>query len=200
MIKAEIKKGLQTYLIDLPMFISLEEAYKYAVILATGQDYHTQNDLILDLGTSQQYDHIKVWYEQPQLPGLPMVEPPQAAGPKEGPIPFTARLTFLEQKIQLEGAQEEYADKTYYLPAFINGVAALDAMNSDSLESLLLHYAASTGVPATNAVVVMPHAALPDLEEAVAYLGDYVDEIRKTAGVPTQKKTARAYTGWNDKG
>ena len=172
---------------------SLEEAYYWAVEVATGQANVETDKEILDLGTNREYEHIRVWYEGEDAP---IVEPPKEP---EAPRDYFERgkvliSYFLGNKLCVSGLEARYLGRMYFLPMAINDRPALEALDGNKLHALLI-----TILPAYVAAIVPP-AQLPDYDEAEEYIKDLGDERQKELWdtQEVKNKNAKAYFGFSE--
>lgn len=197
MIVTEVRKNGQTYQIHNEEATDLEAAYKKALRVAVGEELYTTESEILDLGTSRGYDHIKVWVEG-QNPVEAKIEA-QESEPKPKRAAFNEikrSLDFLGQRIILE--YQEYRDENghlYFLPMFIDKEYALDKLDDWRLASLInTHATNDLQLAPADFTILIPPAALPDWDEAKAYISDYIKET-VTREVATTKN-AKAWGGY----
>lgn len=194
MIKAEIRVGLNTYLLHFPGVTDMQEAWEHANAVATGQTIHKGPDGWLDLNTGK-YDHIRVWEAvdvfQPSV-GVPEVEDIEPAAPYFG----TRVVPHLGQKVKMQVAIY-YSEGTYYvMPYKLNDNPAADMLGKEGLQELVKQYAVLAGMPQDHTEAVLPHGIIADDEEALAFVMDYAveTEIQRERLLQDIAKTAKAFS------
>ncbi|AYP68425.1 hypothetical protein HWB91_gp55 [Bacillus phage vB_BboS-125] len=192
-LRAVIRKGGQEYQVN-PQGVegSLYDVHEFLIKVATGKDFIITENEILDLGTSDDYEAIKVWYEE--VPDAVEVAPPEEKR-EYFEEEYTYIAEYLGNKLRIKGLAARYLDREYYLPMHINDQAALEALPGNKLKALLMAI-----VPA-NVAVIVPPAQLPDYAEAESYIRDLGDEYQKEVERHQEKqnKNAVAWEGWNEK-
>lgn len=191
MIKAEIKVGDSTYVLEFPEGKNLQDVHAYALSVATGHKVHNTGTEILDLN-KKDYDHIRVWQEAPQLPHFPQVAPPKFKEP-ENPGLVKKGVEYLGQKLDLEVTTYADGDRVYMLPYKINGNPATSMLGTAALAQLCSEFAKRQGYQPCE--VVLPHGNIYDDQEALAFVKDYAEET--TEGriqlLQDSDKTARGF-------
>lgn len=194
MIKAEIQVGLNKYVLDLPDVVNLNMAYAYALSVAKGVKIHEGREGWLDLN-KKDYDHIRVWEEDP-LAGLPFgqVQPSNIAGPVQNPRITGRHLDYLGQKMILDVVQYEVFDTTFVMPYMLNGQPATNMVGRTGLKALVEQYTIFTAIERPE--IVMPHGAIIDETEALAFITDYVIETEagREQMLEDTDKTARGFS------
>lgn len=193
-IKAIIRKNGEEFHIDLGRdYETLEAAHLFLIEVAKGQDFIINGNEILDLGTSEEYEAIKVWYEE--LQQEIEVAPPE---PKREYFErgYIVMAEYLGQKLRIAGLEARYLDREYFLPMAINGKPAQEALGGDKLKALLM------AVLPAHVAAVVPPAQLPDYEEAETYIKDLGDEQQQELErhQEVKNKNAKAWQGWNEEG
>lgn len=199
MIKAEIKKKDTVYVLDLTYLETLQAAYNFALKVATNRDNYEDQRQIVDLGTSTEYEHIRVYVEeqQPQVE----VEPPNttAVEETEGSYikPFYDKLTYLGQPIEVRGIKAQADNVGFVLLYEINGGPAQHTISGEGLRKLTYHAGQVLGYKDPTAIV--PPADLLDEEAALEYVEDYLTDLLRAAAALRDDvdKTATAYVGFN---
>jgi hypothetical protein len=195
MICIEIKKTGQVYQLNLTSFNDLNKAHDFAVEIATGKADYVDRSQIIDLGTSQEYDHIRVWKEEEKYLQVPLSDAP-------GHIPaveesknyikaFEDRITWLGQDLKLKGVKAVEEGVPLVLIYDINDEPAQTKINKENLYKLSDYQGQVLGYK--DPLPIIPHADLHSEEEALEYLNDYILEIRKAAPGKSEEATATAY-------
>ncbi|MGG3803155.1 hypothetical protein [Metabacillus fastidiosus] len=197
MLIIEIRKAGKLYNINFQQG-TLEEAYKLAKDIATGKATYQDDMKILDLGPSDQYEHIHVFKEELG----PVVE-----DPKDDPVydevgeykEFKGTIQHLGQKITLEGLKYCTQTCAYFLPMSANGIPALELMSGETLYEVTERYIKSNGYDNgyEHRKIVIPPGLLADYEEGAAYLKDYVKEFEAELAVDASELTAQVWPAWN---
>jgi hypothetical protein len=207
MIKVEILTPYHTYTLNYPNTKSFQEAYDDAFKkLYTDGEVFTSNEGILDITDPKDIKHIKVYDDVAEklkgFPNLgPIVEPPPEKEPINGENYYTyfAALTdYMDHKVSIEGVKTIYEGVPFMMIYRVDGQDALDRLKPKSLEELTTYYAAERGY--NGAIAVIPHGGIPDEDEALAYLEDYIEELRKAEqrAMETKHMNARAVAFWNE--
>lgn len=194
LIKAVIKKNGVEYSIPFgEQQIELPEAYENLLKMATGQDYLKTDHEIIDFGSGNEYDYIRVWYEH-----VPEVAAPQEEEAEEWDEDHRVTVHYLKQELKIRGVLGFLNNTFYYLPMTINGSPALELLNRDRLQGLLCRHDV---LKKTGAIIVVPPSQLPDTTEAKAYIEDLAEEQRKELEQHEEKqnKNAKAWQGWKER-
>lgn len=195
MIGVEIYKGGQLYQINLNGWTDLTMAHKYAMNIAAGKEIFSDGDQIVDLGTSNKYEHIRVWREKETT--SPAVEPPKEdvkPQSKDYIKSFVDRITWLGQDLHLKGVKAVEDGVPLVLIYEINDEPAQVQLSKENLQELSTYQGQVLGY--FHPVALVPHADLHSEEEALEYVEDYVKEIRKNTAAVNDKKTATAFFGF----
>lgn len=170
----------------------LMHAYAFLQKVAQGKDFWATQYEILDLGSGTDYEAIKVWYEH-----MPEVAAP--TGDEAQPLEefFNSRavkVNYLGNDLLVNGLEAYCKGQSYYLPMEVNEQPALEVIDGAKLGPIL-----SNALPGYQ--VIVPHAQLPDWEEAEAFIKDQADEVQKEkeAAQENPNKNAKAWEGWNEK-
>jgi len=199
MICIEIKKSGQVYQFDLEGQADLHEAHLFALDIATGNAEYVDPTQIIDLGTSKDYEHIRVWKTTEAAQG-PAVEPPQLPAQKEDEDfikSFEDRITWLGQDLKLKGVKAMLDGVPFILIYEINNEPAQVQVSKDNLEGLTDYQGRVLGYTAP--IAIIPPGDLHSEEDALEYVEDYLNEIRKEAEEKQdeiKELTARAYVGF----
>jgi hypothetical protein len=191
MICIEIKKAGQVYQLNLEGFTDLQAAHYFAREVAVGKENFEDEQQLIDLGTSQEYDHIRVWKEAPKAPEI---EPPQPTAIKESNYikAFRDRITWLGQDLKLKGVKAVEEGVPLVLIYDINEEPAQTQINKENLYKLSDYQGQVLGYK--DPLPIIPHADLHSEEEALEYVLDYIKEIRKaTPGKHSAEVTATAF-------
>ena len=198
MIKGEIKTDGMTYSIDLDNFDDVNKAYDHIKQILEGDRVFKNDVAILEIGEAAQIKHIRVFKTALYVPP---VEDHQAEGPEDpkGFYEFDGgSCTFLGHKLRLKGQAYEKDGFTYFLPMEINDQPALNVLGRDKLEELTYYWASSQGYDPKTYSILMPAQQLPDYEEAVEYIRDYVAEVEEGQEYEPKAPNAKAWQGWKN--
>jgi len=196
MIKAEIRTDAGNYIVNIEAK-TLREAWEIVDdTIKAGMPF--EGDEFLVIGPGASIKHIRIFeayddipFMQPEEVGLP--------APPTGPYIFTTdRCEFLGHKIVIKGQAIEKDGHTWYLPMEVNDEPALERLSAEKLEEFLVYWNMSKGETYNSFTVVVPPAQLPDYEEALEYLKDYVEET--TPAYEPIDKNAKAWQGWKERG
>lgn len=198
MIKAEVLKDLQKYILDFPEVDNLEDAYDLAQDVASGQAVHITPTEMLDLGPSEGYSHIKVYWQVDPDPNEILSEEATAAlETPENPRINGSHVETLGQKVVLDVA--EYIDEKhiYVMPYLLNSEPALHMIGQTGLEAICQQYVQKQKY--LNAVIVLPHGPIIDEAEALAFVQDFAaeDAAAQEQLLKETDKTARGFD-WPD--
>lgn len=193
MITAEIKKGGQTYLIDIPE-TDLNKAYEHALAVATNHANYITEDQIIDLGTSKEYDHIRVFRET----DLPAVEPagsPPVMEKEDNYIKsFEDKITYLGQTLSLKGVKAVEDGVPFVLLYEINDQPAQVTVSGNGLQKLTQYQGEVLGY--NSPMPIVPPADLLSEEDALEYVEDYLKDLRKATEYQLEEKNAVPYFGF----
>lgn len=196
MIKVEILKNNTPYVLDFMGGETLQEAYDAAKNVAEGREYFKTEDGVLDLGTSDSYQHIRAWVEADPV----IVEPPTAVEElksKYFETVFFDRISFLGNTVTVRGVKATVGDCRFILVHEVDNTPALFLLQKSSLEKLAEHVAAIQWIEKSE--VIIQAADLSNNEEAIEYMVDYLDDLVSNAEHIAQEDfTAVAYPGLND--
>jgi hypothetical protein len=201
MIKAEIKKNGNLYVFDLTSKETVKEAYAAALLIAAGKENYEDQLQIVDLGTSEAYDHIRVYVEADVVQVAAPEDDSQLAFQLEDSADymkgFEDRITYLGQDLQLKGIKAVADNVAFVLIYEINEQPAQLTMGKNSLFNLTVHQGRVLGYADPTAIVAA--ADLLDEEAAVEYVEDYIKELqeerrRMLDGIG---KTATAFVDFN---
>lgn len=197
MIKVEIKKSGTLYTWEYEDFSGLDDlakVYEEALLIATGKGNHETDTAILDLGYAEAYEHIRVWEEVPEVPygGPPAFKVPDGM-PRWDEL--NTVVTYLGRTCELDIQQfVDAKGRAYYLPVFLDEKPALDMANSSHLLRMLSDALTALGLINGDYKAIIPHASIPDWEEARAYIKDYIDATKPVTSA-TESHTATAWKG-----
>lgn len=196
MIKAEIKKNDTLYVLDLTQLGDINKAYAFALGVATNTENYNDGVQIVDLGTSKEYDHIRVYVEEQQ--GVQVAEPAPAATenlPEEYITSFKDRITYLGQDLQLKGIKAVADGVPFVLIYEINDQPAYEMATHNALCKITDYQGQVLGY--ANPVAIVPPADLLTEEDALEYVEDYIKDIKKAAADLPGEKTATAFVNFN---
>lgn len=204
MIMAEIKKLGQVYQIGLPNFTDLQAAYELALSIATNNDNYVDDHVVIDLGTSKEYEHIRIYRDKEEA--SVQVEPP---GPvealrkhiedqkeKEYVKGFYDKISYLGQTLEVKGVKAQADGVGFVLLYEINQQPAHLTISGDGLKKLTYHEGQVLGWKDPQAIVAP--GDLYSEEEAIEYVQDYVADLLKAAAElrDSKGKTAAAFVGF----
>lgn len=201
MILVKIGKNGQTYDVHFTAGETLEQAYEKAKEIAQGRETLESPINILDLGTSRDYEyiHATVVEQEPEVE----VEPPKEAvlvENEDGVMleAFYDKITYLGNTVEVSAVKARMQGVPFILVHEVNGLPALMTMSRTNLEQLANHVGLVQGM-AHPAVVLQPGDLSSD-EEAIEYLSDYLEDLRKEADhLPKSEMTAVAFPEINEK-
>lgn len=197
MIKAEIRTDAGDYKIPLPFATTLKEGWKIVTeAIKAGEPFAYGGNELLVISPGAILKHIRVYKEDDDVVRF-IKNNTQKAKPWDTTgdyILTTARCVYLGNSVIAKGQAFNIEERIYFLPMEINGKPALDMLNPKKLEEFVHYWANSEGLDDSCFTVVVPKQQLPDYEEALEYLKDY---IKETSGPVTAKeKNATAWQGW----
>lgn len=198
MIKAEIRTDAGDYKIELNYVKTLKEGWEIVTeTLRAGAPFDPGNHELLVICPGAIMKHIRVYQEDDDV--IPFMEDDAfevlPAAQESGAYVFnTANCLYLGNSVKatLQVLNTKY--RAYFLPMEINGKPALDMLNPKKLEEFVTYWAHSEGLKEDRFTVVVPQQQLPDYEEALDYLKDYVKETQEPVAV--QDRNAKAWQGW----
>jgi hypothetical protein len=199
MICIEIRKGGQDYRFTLTgeeaTEFSLGEAYDFAVDLATGKTFFTGENSITDLGTSKDYEAIKVWQETPAVevgpPKLPALE-----DNKNYIKPFSDHIFYLGQSLMIKGVKALEDGVPFVLIYDVDGQPAQTQASRETIVKLSHYQGQVLGYK--NPIVINPQGDIYSEEDALEYVEDYLGDLRKERQTlyNTQDLSATAFTNF----
>ncbi|MCM3789437.1 hypothetical protein M3221_13610 [Domibacillus indicus] len=191
---AEIKKAGEVYQFNLTNYPDIGAAYSQAIKYATSQEIAKADDHFIDLGTSAEYQHIRIWKNKEE----PVVEPPQPEPPKEagGVSVFrTAEFNYLGVMLTLSGLSLSYEGVFYVLPMEANNRPVSEMLADDALISLTEEYLKKQGI--SEYQIVLPPSQLTH-STAMSYLEKVAqEEGKKPPDAENHEPNAQAFLGWN---
>jgi hypothetical protein len=196
-IVGEIKKNTEVYTFNFNGEKDLDKIYKQLLGIAKGQEVYRDQEQIIDLRTGE-YDHIRVYRAGH---AGPFVEEPEKEPEKqrmnEGLEHFTQNVKHLGQKLCIKGVRGEIDGVPFLMVYQINDQDAIAAMSKKNLQELT--WTVSSQLKLAGPVMITPHAAGMDDDEALEYVQDYADELAKetTRLLENKDKTAVAFNEWN---
>lgn len=192
---AEIKKAGELYEFHLDDFTDIAAAYSQALKYATSKEIAKTEDHYIDLGTSDQYEHIRIREIKPET----VVEPPVLGLPEEagGVISFCSpEFNYLGVMISLSGFSIEHEENLYILPMQANGNPVSEMLSEEALILLTEKYLSTQGI--TQYEIIVPHAQLVSNDDAIRYLTDAAQtKGKKPPDVEQHEPNAKAFLGWN---
>lgn len=197
MIVVEIKKNGQLYTFHLNSFKDIHTAYEYANEVATGKNYFEDSSTIVDLGTSEEYEHIRVWEEKQIEITNDVVEPEGYLAKGLHVSTVNAVFSYLGQKLSVKVARGFLLDHdgAFLLAYEINNQPAMTIVSKDNLENIVIQAGYALGYGEATAII--QHADLLTEEAAIEYVEDYLKELQKETAGDMKDKTATAYFGFN---
>jgi hypothetical protein len=207
MLKAEIAVGNYSYVFSFPEFTCHSDVMKLVrdklvnEFPENRQFCNDQGDLI-EINCRDRYDHIRVFDDTTESQTvLPEVEVPSPAPaePQSGPFRFDGSATYLGQRFAIAGMAHMSEFGTLLLPTLLttsvgNTYSFDEMVSKDSQERVLAEWAIQNGYQDGEFMCVFPPAPINDQEEVIAYLKDYLAELRKKAkALPVDNKTAIAF-------
>lgn len=143
--------------------------------------------------------HIKIYDDMAGIVAAPDPTAVKAQGsaPKVGYYDFSIDRVFIGQKVNITGLGYFDDGIDYYLPRYVNNEPAADAISAANLKNLIeaWHHEHVESYP----IVIAPPQGLDlsDIDEARAYIKDYIDEQpTKADAKATKDPKAKAWTGW----
>ncbi|MED3571937.1 hypothetical protein [Cytobacillus praedii] len=198
MIIAEIKKGGQVYEFTLNDFQDLNAAHEFIREVATGKSDFISQEQVIDLGTSQDYEHIRVWMDQAFSVVDPAADLPVLEDSKNYVRGFFDRISFLGQDLSINGVKALEDGVAFVLIYEINNQPAHVVAGKDSLKNVTYHQGLILGYKDPTPIVAP--ADLLTEEAAIEYVEDYIKELKKKADDIRVNKTATAYYGFTKEG
>lgn len=196
-IVGEVKKGNEVYTFNFEGATDLQAIYHKLLKIATGQDIYEDQEQIIDLHNGE-YEHIRVY--RAGVKG-PVIEEPdhEEERPKvrEGLDLFTDHTDFFGQKLFIKGVKGIIEGVPFLMIHRINDQDAVNALNVQNLGAL--NEAIAEKLRLVGPVLILPHAAGMDDDEALEYVRDYAEELSKAAAEKAElaNKTAVAFSDWN---
>ena len=199
MIVAEIKKAGEVYQISLPNFTDLQPAYELAQKIATTEADYADENIIIDLGTSPEYEHIRVYRDDEEVKvqvGAPVV-PVMEDETKSYLKGFYDKISYLGQTLEVKGVKAQSEGVGFVLIWEINQQPAHLIVSGDGLKKLTYHQGQVLGWKDPQPIVAP--GDMYSEEEAIEYVEDYIAELLKAAAeIRNHKgKTATAYVDFN---
>lgn len=194
MIGVEIKKNGQLYQFKISHTTDLDRAYERAVAIAQNKDNWNDGENIVDLGTSSEYEHIRVWKEDQ---GVKVDPPPAAAEEPKGKNyvkAFEDRITWLGMDLKLKGVKAVEDGVPMVLVYEINDEPAQVQIAKENLAQLAQYQGQVLGY--TSPLALVPGGDLLDEEAALEYVQDYIHEVRTAKINDNVDKTAAAFFGF----
>ena len=207
MIKAEIKTDAMTYDININGYDDVQAAYDYVVATLESTRVFKGDTTILQLGDAAFIKHIKVY--KTDLPavghevtdGVALAKEMLTAIEDRNPMRKVTlnKGQYLGNPISMKCQTYEAEGHVYYLPMEINDLPAYEVLGESSQREYINTWASSMGFVVAAYTVVVPPAQLPDYDEAIEYLRDYVRETQEAKERPAVYGNAKAWQEWHDK-
>lgn len=193
MIKAEIMTDGGTYYVNITK--ATEPLKALADVRRTITDGNAfegaDGDLLFISGPVK---HIRI-FEEVVAPVTEPLEIRQGAKPTT-PGPHYITFKYLGTELKVKLAVLSCGGIDYFLPVAVNDIAVDDAIDPVKLTRLLIAAYAERGFqPIKDFIIVMPHAPITQLGDALEYLQDYVKELGPNSPAGQVKKNASAYHG-----
>lgn len=206
MIKVEILTPYDRYVVSYPKAKTLQEAYKDAFkkLYSGGEEVFESEESILDITDPKDVKHIRVFVEKEtnQLPHLPPIVPPapEERDALEGEV-FKRRgyTDLLGKKVNVQYAIATDQGVPFVMIHRVDGQDAVNALSKKNLEKLTLQVAEANQL--NGPMVIIPHAVIME-DDVEDYVKDFIADLKKAtqSKLLNKQKTARAFSGWNDKG
>lgn len=197
MIVAEIRKDNQEYRLEFLEF-TLDSAYVMARKIATGEENFVTGVGIMDLGTSKEYQHIKIYEEADPVQVEPPLPPKMLNEEGEDFVqPLYDKVSFLGSTVEVRAVKGRADGVEFILVHEVNGSPALLVLSKPNLDALAQHIGQVQGL--TYPTVVIQVGDLSNDEEATEYLEDYIEELQAAAeNLPKGNLTATAFPDFTD--
>ena len=197
MIKAEILKNNATYVLGYPEDVGLQKAYEMASDVAVGRGLYTTSELMLDLGSSEEYQHIRVYVEADVVIEAPTMDAAPEPDDQSYIRAFYDKVTFLGNTVEVRAVKAAVSGVHFILVYDVNEMPALMSMSKTGLQNLAYHIGQVQG--ANDPTVIIQAADLADEEEAISYVEDYLADLVAAAdSLPKADLTAVAFPGINE--
>lgn len=198
MIVVEVKARGERYTIEMPQQdLTVEQAIQVVREQLRSDSPVIQTiDGLVEINCGTDYDHIKA-HEEQEYPAPPFMDDDHTSAFPTGTFPFvTDKLTYLDNPLVVEGLRHCSASGVdYYMPMNIGADYALSMLDHRSLEAVITMYLQSINVP--NGVLVFPPGKFYDLQDAAAYLEEYVGGRETVIKPQNKEREAKAFTAWN---